>query len=135
MSVLTIHTDGGARGNPGPAAIGVVFTCDDYHAEYQRHLGEGTNNMAEYSAVLEALERLPEVPCEVTELRFFLDSELVQRQIIGQYRVKEPSLQVLHQEIMNRLRSLTIPYSFTHVRREHNKEADRLVNQALDAAH
>jgi ribonuclease HI len=133
MSVLTVHTDGGARGNPGPAAVGVVFDCNDYHAEFQRYVGEGTNNMAEYTAVLDALNHLPEVPCEVTEIKFFLDSELVQRQIIGQYRVKEPSLQVLHQDIVTKLRSLGVPYTFTHVRREFNKVADKLVNQALDA--
>lgn len=133
MSVLTIHTDGGARGNPGPAAIGVAFTCGSFTAEHSRYIGETTNNVAEYTAVLDALVNLPELPEPVTELHFFLDSELVVRQILGQYRVKEVTLQSLHAEVLKQLRATGLPYRFTHVRREQNKQADALVNQALDA--
>jgi ribonuclease HI len=132
MSVLTIHTDGGARGNPGPAAIGVIFDCDDFHLEHGRYIGEATNNVAEYTGVVDALNKLPEIPCEVTELNFLLDSELVVKQILGQYRVKEPALQQLHAEVIRKLRATGLPYTFSHVRREFNKLADKMVNQTLD---
>jgi ribonuclease HI len=136
MSKVTIHTDGGARGNPGPAAIGVVFDHDDWQRQYCRYIGEGTNNVAEYTAVVDAIALIPEIEEEIGEsvagLDFYLDSELVVRQLLGQYKVKEPTLQILHQEIISALRTLGRPYTFTHVRREQNKLADKLVNQALD---
>lgn len=132
MSVLTIHTDGGARGNPGPAAIGVVFDCGDFHFEHGRAIGDATNNVAEYTAVIDALEHLSAVEVPVTELHFFLDSELVVRQILGQYRVKDATLQELHGTITKQLRATGLPYRFAHVRREQNKLADKIVNQTLD---
>jgi len=132
MSVLTIHTDGGARGNPGPSAVGVVFDLEDFHFEHGRAIGEATNNVAEYTAVLDALDNLSQAPAGVSELHFFLDSELVVRQILGQYRVKETTLQGLHAEIIKRLRATGLSYRFSHVRREQNKLADKLVNQTLD---
>ena len=132
MSILKIHTDGGARGNPGPAAVGVVFDCDDFHLEHGRAIGDTTNNVAEYTGVLDALDQLSKVTVPVTELHFHLDSELVVRQILGQYRVKEPGLQILHGKVIMGLRSAGIPYHFTHVRREQNKLADKIVNQTLD---
>jgi ribonuclease HI len=132
MSVLTIHTDGGSRGNPGPAAIGVVLDSGNVHHEHGRTIGEATNNIAEYTAVLDALTLIKEFPEPITELQFFLDSELVVKQILGQYRVKDPILQELHAEIIKQLRATGHPYRFTHVRREHNKLADKLVNAALD---
>ncbi len=132
MSILSIHTDGGARGNPGPSAVGVVFDSGNFHFEHGRYIGEVTNNVAEYTGVLDALSNLSEVPAPVTELHFFLDSELVVRQILGQYRVKEATLQQLHTEVIKQLRATGLPYRFTHVRREQNKLADKLVNQTLD---
>lgn len=132
MSVLTIHTDGGARGNPGPAAVGVIFDCADFHLEHGRYIGETTNNVAEYTGVVDALNKLAEIPVPVTELHFFLDSELVVKQILGQYRVKEPALQQLHAEVTRKLRATGLPFRFTHVRRELNKLADKMVNQTLD---
>lgn len=132
MSILTIHTDGGARGNPGPAAVGVVMDCGSVHHEHGRCIGEATNNIAEYTAVLDALQLINEFPEPISELHFFLDSELVVRQILGQYRVKDPILQGLHGEITKQLRATGHPFRFTHVRREQNKLADKLVNAALD---
>lgn len=132
VSTLTIHTDGGARGNPGPAAVGVVFDCHDFHLEHGRSIGEATNNVAEYKAVLDAVGLLGEVPVPVTELQFFLDSELVVRQLLGQYRVKDANLQALHSEVTKQLRAVGLPYHFSHVRREQNKLADKLVNQTLN---
>lgn len=135
MSTLTIHTDGGARGNPGPAGIGVVFNLPDWKWHHKRYIGNATNNIAEYTAILDAIHHLPQV-CEehgpVSKVEFFLDSELVVRQLLGQYKVKEPTLQSLCQTALKKLGVLTIPYTITHVRREYNKAADLLVNQALD---
>lgn len=132
MSTLTIHTDGGARGNPGPAAIGVVFDAEGFHEEIGHTIGDATNNVAEYSAVLEAINTLSEVPGAYETWHFYLDSELVVRQLLGQYRVKDATLQGLHAEIIKKLRAAGVTYQFNHVRREQNKLADKLVNQALD---
>ena len=136
MSHLTIHTDGGARGNPGPAAVGVVFNAPEFHLEHGRCIGETTNNVAEYTGVLDALEKLPEIIAaeEITKVTFYLDSELVVKQIRREYKVKEPFLQQLHAKVHKHLSEITIPYQFTHVRRAENALADKLVNKALDAA-
>lgn len=135
MPQLTIHTDGGARGNPGPAAIGVVFDAEGFHLEHERYIGSATNNVAEYSAVLDALAQVPVICAAegITEIVFFLDSELVVKQIRGEYKVKEPSLQTLHADVRKQLSALSVPCSFSHVRREQNKLADKLVNHALDS--
>jgi ribonuclease HI len=132
MSVLTIHTDGGSRGNPGPAAVGVVLDMNDFHYEHGRTIGDATNNVAEYTGVLDALSLLADLPESATELHFMLDSELVVKQILGQYRVKDVNLQGLHSQIIAQLRATGLPHKFTHVRREYNKLADKLVNAALD---
>ena len=137
MNTLTIHTDGGARGNPGPAAIGAAFwerdaagTVAKVH-EISRCIGEQTNNFAEYTALIAALAWAAEAGYENVEC--YLDSELVVKQVTGQYKVKEPTLKPLVAQVAaakNSFKKIT----FTHVRREKNKEADALVNAALDAA-
>lgn len=136
-SVVTVNTDGGARGNPGPAALGVHINGPLGERDHNRCLGVTTNNVAEYTAVIEGLdlvqEYLKEADGSVGEVKFFLDSELVVRQLNGQYRVKDVNLQDLWIRVQSRARQLGVPCSFQHVRREHNKAADRLVNQALDA--
>lgn len=137
MSDLTIFTDGGARGNPGPAAIGVYITTDSgYEKKWGRVIGETTNNVAEYTAVLDALELVESIQVtgelQLSQLKFFLDSELVVKQLTGVYRIKEPSLQELASKIIIRLKASMLPYSFTHVPRTQNKIADGLVNAALD---
>lgn len=138
METITVHTDGGARGNPGPAAIGVYIT-DKTGAvvkEVKRAIGNATNNLAEYQAVAVALETLKQCYGKKTkEMRFELklDSELVKKQLDGEYQIKEPGLVPLFIDIHN-LRVASFPYlTFTHVPRAQNKEADRLVNEALDA--
>jgi len=133
---MTVHTDGGARGNPGPAAIGVVITCGEDIQTISRYIGETTNNFAEYTAVLDALAFLPEHCLKTPELKridFFLDSQLVVCQINGTYKVKEPTLQTLHAKIIQMLPTLPVPTTFNHVPRAQNAGADKLVNQALDA--
>jgi ribonuclease HI len=136
MSTLTIHTDGGARGNPGPSAVGVVFDCEGFHLEHARTIGDATNNVAEYTGVLDALEQLPEIIAQqgITSILFNLDSELVVKQIRREYKVKEPFLQTLHAKVLQQLSELSVPYQFAHVRRAQNALADKLVNKALDGA-
>ena len=136
MSTLTIHTDGGSRGNPGPAAAGVAF----YHEgvlihELSKYLGHTTNNQAEYQAVLLAisyLEEHPEFLKKFSDLKFVLDSELVVRQLIGRYQVKNPDLLPLYRQVLSSLSNLHYPTKFEHVLRHLNKQADFLVNQELD---
>lgn len=136
METIICYTDGGARGNPGPAAIGIYATDADGTVvlEHKETIGERTNNFAEYQAVITALsllhERFPAVVKSGT-VSFRLDSELVVKQILGQYRVKEFTLQPLHEQVMAKLKGFA-QVSFSHVRRAQNKEADRLVNEALD---
>jgi ribonuclease HI len=130
-SHLIIHTDGGARGNPGPAGIGVYATAEDGTVifEISRYIGEATNNQAEYAAVIAALERSKE--SGVQEIDFFLDSELVVKQMRREYKVKDAGLAQLFMKVHD----LSLGFrrvSFSHVRREKNKDADRLVNEAID---
>lgn len=130
---LIIYTDGGARGNPGPAGIGVAIydTTNTLVATHREYIGEATNNQAEYRAVLLALEKAAALGA--SELRFFLDSELVVRQLTGEYRVKDRELGSLFVKIYNAARAFR-RVSYTHVPREQNRVADRLVNEAIDAA-
>ena len=130
---LVIHVDGGARGNPGPAAVAAVAsTVDgDVVGERNEYIGEATNNVAEYRAVLLALELARELQAD--EIEVVNDSELVARQIGGEYKVKHAGLKPLYAETMEKLRSFDA-WSVRNVRREHNARADELVNEALDEA-
>ena len=130
---LMIRTDGGARGNPGPAAAGAVITDADGEVLSARgyYLGETTNNVAEYEAVLRGLQEAERLGG--TELEIFCDSELIVKQINGQYRVKNAKLKTLHSEAMKRIQSFA-QVKVQHVYREENTVADSLVNQALDVA-
>ena len=138
METIIAYTDGGARGNPGPAAIGVQVQDEQGTVlkEVSETIGNSTNNYAEYHGVLRALQTLKEMygkqSKEMTfELR--MDSELVKKQLNHEYQVKEPGLVPLFMEIHN-MRVASFPYLIlTHVPRALNKEADRLVNEALDA--
>jgi len=136
MQTLTIHTDGGARSNPGPAAVGVHLEVGEWQMKHGRCIGDTTNNVAEYSAVIEAITLIENIIIagqpQFTSLSFFLDSELVVKQLRGEYRIKEPTLQELAQKVLVGLKALSLPHTFTHVRREQNKMADALVNAALD---
>ncbi len=130
---LIIHTDGGARGNPGPAAIGVTIESDGVTlGEISKKIGETTNNVAEYTAVIEALSWIVHKQMHPKEIRFILDSTLVVNQLNGLFRVKEPHLR----EHLVRARQLEqetgARVTYEAVRRELNKRADFLVNQALD---
>ena len=125
-------TDGGARGNPGPAGIGVVIRDKDHCVvgEVTEFIGEATNNQAEYQALLRGLERAVELGAE--ELLIHSDSELMVRQIEGEYKVKNEGIKPLYAKAKDLLSQLD-RYTIKHVRREENGEADALVNQAIDA--
>ena len=129
---VVINTDGGARGNPGPAAIGAVITTASGRklAEVSEAIGPATNNVAEYTAVIRALERAAEIGAKRVTLRS--DSLLLVEQLRGVYKVKNPTLVRLHGEVRALARGFD-SINFEHVRREQNKKADRLVNVALDA--
>ena len=137
MEPIIAYTDGGARGNPGPAAAGVFITnsAGEKIREVKESLGNGTNNFAEYYGVMLALQTLKQIYGKKTKEMAFeirLDSELVKKQLNNEYQIKEPGLVPMFIEIHN-LRVSGFPnLTLTHVRRELNKEADRLVNEALD---
>jgi len=127
---LTIFTDGGARGNPGPAGIGVVIKSSGKTVKaYGKYIGETTNNQAEYRALVSALESAKEMGA--TEVEIFMDSELVVKQLKGEYKVRDAELAPLYLKIHN-LRAGFKKFFVAHVRREKNKEADKLVNDAID---
>lgn len=139
MKKIIAYTDGGARGNPGPAAIGVYITDEsgEMVKEVKQFIGNSTNNFAEYNGVLVAFQTLKALYGSKTkEMQFEirLDSELVKKQLNSEYQIKEPGLVPMFIEIHN-MRVASFPnLVLTHVPREKNKEADRLVNEALDAA-
>ena len=129
-----LSTDGGARGNPGPAAYGYVLESEDGHVLDARGeaIGVATNNVAEYRALVAGLEKAVELG--VDDLEVVSDSELLVKQMRGEYKVKNAALRELSVEagrLARRLRSVR----YTAVRREHNELADRLVNEALDGGH
>lgn len=140
MNKIFLNTDGGSRGNPGPAAIGVVVSDEQENAIYTfgKCIGEGTNNDAEYQAIICALDILlkskwflenniaeKEVVCR-------LDSQLVVEQINGNYKVKQEHLKKYVEDIRGKIAQMHLNISFVHVPREQNKLADKLVNEALD---
>ena len=128
-----LSTDGGARGNPGPAAFGYVLEAEDgtVLAAHGETIGIATNNVAEYSALIAGLEKARELA--VDDVEVVSDSELMVKQMTGEYRVKNEALQELWSSASRIARGFR-DISYTAVRREHNELADRLVNEALDSA-
>ncbi len=129
---IIVYTDGGARGNPGPAACG--FTING--SGYGEYLGETTNNVAEYQGVIQALKKVKALigkeKARATEVAVFMDSELLVKQFNNEYKISVEHLKPLYVEVHN----LTLDFknvTFTHIRREQNKAADAMVNQTLDA--
>ncbi len=127
---ILIHTDGAAKGNPGPAGIGCIAYKKDGTVlfEHFRYIGETTNNVAEYRALIEGLTRALEE--KVTDVRVASDSQLLVRQIHGLYRVKQPHLQKLFDEVAQLSRRFD-HFEINHVPREENHEADALANRAI----
>ncbi len=128
-----LFTDGGARGNPGPAAYGFVLEADDgtVLAAEGVAIGTATNNVAEYRGLVEGLRKALEL--QVPEVEVVSDSELMVKQMRGEYRVKNEALRGLFVEASGLARQLS-GVEYRHVKRAHNELADRLVNEALDAA-
>jgi ribonuclease HI len=135
---LLVHTDGGSRGNPGPAACGFVLRLGDSWQWIDGiDLGAQTNNVAEYQGILAALHavasHLPLLQQKgMDSVLCHLDSELVVKQLQGLYKVKDGTLQDLHAQVKVAMHALPIPVTVTHVRREQNKLADLVVNAVLD---
>lgn len=130
---LSIHTDGGARGNPGPSAAGIVIenASNEVVKEIGIFLGHGTNNEAEYQALIHGIKNAKELGAD--EISCFLDSELVVKQLNGQYKVKNENMKAFYDEVL-KLKSSLKKIEFIHVPRTKNKNADKLVNEVLDAS-
>jgi ribonuclease HI len=130
---LVVHVDGGSRGNPGPAAVAAVVASPDGDVLEERSevIGRATNNVAEYRALLLGIERARALGAR--ELDLVGDSELIVRQVRGEYRVKDAALRELHAQVATALRGFD-RWTIRNVPREENAHADSLVNQALDAA-
>jgi ribonuclease HI len=128
-----VNVDGGSRGNPGPAAIAAVVTdsSGDELAERAETIGEATNNVAEYRALLLGIELAKELQAD--EIEFVGDSKLIVEQVKGNWKVKQDHLRPLHTKVQDMLRDLP-SWSIRHVRRGENERADELLNEALDAA-
>ncbi|MBU0576847.1 ribonuclease HI family protein [Patescibacteria group bacterium] len=137
MSRLKIYTDGGSRGNPGPAGIGVYVVNERREPVFKQSLfiGRATNNEAEYKAFLASLEWLQGYlkTTAIDEVKWFLDSKLVVEQVNKNWKIKEDRLKEFVKLAWKLLSSLECKYQISHVRRVDNQEADGLVNQALDA--
>jgi len=129
---LTVHVDGGSRGNPGPAAIAAVISNENGEVvdEAAEAIGPATNNVAEYRALILGIERA--AAFGATELDLVGDSELIVKQVRGEYKVKDQNMKPLHAAAKAALAGFD-SWSIRHVKRHHNAEADRLVNEALDA--
>jgi ribonuclease HI len=131
VAQVVVHVDGGARGNPGPAAVGVVVSGRDGEVldEYAERIGVATNNVAEYRALLRGVERARALGA--SEVEFVNDSELVAKQINGAYKVKHPAMKPLYEEAIVALRAFE-RWTLRSVPRAQNARADALVNDALD---
>lgn len=135
MMHYSLWTDGGARGNPGPAGYGVIIEDQDGEviAELSRYLGEMTNNQAEYWGLLAGLEQLRELEdARPVSIMVRMDSELIVKQMQGAYRVKNPALKPLYTKIQVLMRNFGGPITFEHIPRRENKRADALANEAMD---
>ncbi|RJR26943.1 reverse transcriptase-like protein [candidate division WWE3 bacterium] len=132
MIRLVLNTDGGARGNPGPAAIGVVIKNHEGTVikEIGKYIGEKTNNEAEYEAIIEGLSAALEKKASIVDC--YLDSEFVVNQLKGVYKVKNERMQVLWEKTKS-IEKKFKTVSYTHILRDKNKEADKIVNQVLDS--
>ncbi|MCX6144048.1 MAG: ribonuclease HI family protein [Ignavibacteriales bacterium] len=132
MTILA-YTDGAARGNPGESGIGVVFK-DEKGAIVTKlcgYIGEATNNVAEYQALIACIKNAPKTKC--SRLVVHSDSELMVRQLLGEYKVKDPNLKLMFQKVQRLLAKAPFEFEIKHVGRELNKEADQLANLGIDS--
>ncbi|ADL07698.1 ribonuclease HI family protein [Thermosediminibacter oceani] len=133
MRRLTVYTDGASRGNPGDAGIGIVILDENGNTlkEISDYIGQTTNNIAEYTALVTALKEALEMGCE--EIGIFSDSELMVKQINGEYQIKNEGIKRLYAQAMELLKEFK-RFSISHIRREQNKRADELANEGIDLA-
>ncbi len=133
---INVHTDGGARGNPGIAGFGLVITNPDKKVIYQesKFLGIKTNNEAEYMGIIAALTWIKNHHHQqiISSVNFFSDSQLLIRQITGTYKVKAKNLKPLFNSVQNLLKQINLPFHFQDIPRHQNQIADTLANQAMD---
>lgn len=143
MQNFFIYSDGGARGNPGPAGIGIVIIQENLLGKKEiiktisEYVGETTNNQAEYRAILRGLEELKNIiakdfPSQNVQIHCYLDSELIVRQMTGEYKIKSEGLKPLFWQIRSQILDLGGNVSFEHIPRSQNSQADKLVNEAID---
>jgi ribonuclease HI len=138
LSNIKVYTDGASRGNPGKSGIGIVIYDgnDTILKTWNEYIGVTTNNQAEYKALLRSLDLAREIVEErklkLDRIDFYADSELMVKQLKGEYKVKDAKLLLLYNEFRAKLSRFGNRYTITHVDREHNKEADKLANQAID---
>jgi ribonuclease HI len=132
MTILA-YTDGAARGNPGESGIGIVFKDErgTVLSTIYGYIGQATNNVAEYQALIACLKNAPKTSC--SKLIVHSDSELMVRQLLGAYKVKDPNLKLMFQKVNKILAKSTFEFEIKHVRRELNKEADQLANLGIDS--
>ncbi|MGC9046514.1 MAG: ribonuclease HI family protein [Minisyncoccia bacterium] len=134
-NIIKMYTDGGSRGNPGNAAIGIVIYYDNNKKTYAEYIGKTTNNIAEYKAVIFGLKKIKQLIGKEqslqTNIECFSDSELLVNQLNGKYKIKDDDIKNLFIEIWN-LKQDFNQVSFHYISRENNKESDFLVNKALD---
>lgn len=133
---LIAFTDGASRGNPGNAAIGIIVKDDQGNTvvTHKKYLGTATNNVAEYSALLECIELVKNSETyHCTDLVIHTDSELMARQMNGEYKVKDSGLKVLFQKVRAALTSASFKFTIRHIPRSLNSEADALANEAIDS--
>lgn len=135
---LVVHADGGSRGNPGPAAYGAVIADPKGRilARLGKAIGITTNNQAEYSGVIAAMEhikRLISQGQEISELEFYLDSDLIVNQLSGKYKIKSTGLAMLAKKAKNLEKEISVSAIYKYVPRDQNKLADKIVNQVLDS--
>ena len=130
---FVVYCDGGARGNPGPAGIGVaIYKNDVCIQDIADYIGQATNNQAEYRAVIAALEAIEKLGGKGSTIDFVMDSELIVEQLNGRYKVKNAELKPLYARVQELIHSLGADVSFRGVPRKENSYADRLVNRAID---
>lgn len=132
--IVNVYTDGASRGNPGLSALGVAVTDEKnvLLVSYGKFIGECTNNVAEYTALIESISVLKNSDLDIERINFFSDSELLVKQIKGEYKIKHKDLIKLSLEFWNLIKSLNIEFTINYIPRSQNKTADKLANEAID---
>ncbi len=141
--MINVYIDGASRGNPGEAGIGILIKTDKGETLFSAagYSGKMTNNQAEYNALIAALTKINKSPSllpasnskKTEPVTIYSDSELIIKQLTGQYKVKEPELKKLHYRVKELIQSIPTKIEFKHIRREQNREADRLANNGIDS--